>query len=126
MQTALYTVARDSINVLAGASFDADLYPAMPSMAEATDFFALLQANLHAAAQHTAMGHEGLRFRECPRPACLGAAQLICPLEDVEPGATDAELSTMLDQVMAELAASLVEATVVQMRSGGTSYIAPM
>ncbi|HEY6552632.1 MAG TPA: hypothetical protein VI669_04715 [Vicinamibacteria bacterium] len=109
MQSSLYTVARDSLDVLASVSFDVDLYPERP-VAKAADFFALLRSNLHAGALHAAMGHEGSRFRECPRPACLDAARLIPRLEEVEPGTTDAELGTILDQVKAELETSLLKA----------------
>lgn len=109
MQTNLYPVARDSLDVLAGVSFHMDLYPAMPPATKAADFFALLRANLHAAALHAAMGHEGPRFRECSRPACVDAGRLIPRLE-IGPGATDAELGTILDQVLAELETSLLKA----------------
>lgn len=110
MQSSLYTVARDSLNVLASVPVDVDLHPARPPVAKAADFFALLRSNLHAAALHAAMGHEGPRFRECPLPACLDAANLIPQLEEVEPGTTDAELGTILDQVLAELETSLLKA----------------
>lgn len=119
MQDNLYTVARENLNVLAGASFNVDLYPAMSSITRAADFFKVLRSNLDAGAMHAAMSHAGPRFRECPRPACLDAAQLIPAMEEIEPGATDAELRTMLAEVLAELESSL-EA------GGSRSYAAPM
>lgn len=63
----------------------------------------VLRANLHAAARHVALGHEGPSFRECSRPACREAANLIPFLEEIEPGATDAELDAILDRVQAAL-----------------------
>ena len=115
MQTSLYTVARDSLNVLVGASFNVDVDPAMPSVTKAADFFTLLQSNLNAAALHAAMGHEGPRFRDCPRPACLDAVQVIPRLEGLELDATDAEMNTILDQVMAELETNLLQAAAARM-----------
>ena len=113
MQTSLYTVARDSLSVLVGASFNVD--PAMPSVTKAADFFTLLQSNLNAAALHAAMGHEGPRFRDCPRPACLEAVQLIPRLEGLAPDATDSEMNTVLDQVLAELETNLLQAAAIRM-----------
>lgn len=109
MQSSLYTTARDRLDVLTSVPVDVDLRPAMPPATKAADFFALLRANLHAAALHVAMGHEGPRFRECSRPACVDAGRLIPRLE-IGPGATDAELGTILDQVLAELETSLLKA----------------
>lgn len=71
------------------------------------EFVALLRANLHAAAQHAAMGHEGPSFRGCLRPSCIDAAKLIPQLEELEPAATDAELDEVLDRVLAALEQSL-------------------
>lgn len=111
MQSDLLVVARDSLAVLAGVSLNVDLSPTTPpSVAQATDFFALLRSNLNAAALHAAMGHEGPRFRDCSCPPCLDAAQLVPELEGSEPGAADAELNTILDQVLAELETSLLKA----------------
>ena len=117
MQPNLYTVARESLNVVTGVSLNVDPDPISPPVAKAAkaaNFFALLWSNLHAAALHAAMGHEGSRFQECPRPACLDAAQLIPPMEEIEPGATDAELAAILDQALAEEEASLLETAMVQ------------
>lgn len=115
MQTSLYTVARDSLKVLVGAPFNVDLHPAMPSVTKAADFFTLLESNLNAASFHVAMGHEGPRFRDCPRPACLSAVQMIPHLEGLEPDGTDAEMHAVLEQVLAELEANLLQAAAVRM-----------
>ena len=74
------------------------------------EFIALLRANLHAAAQHAAMGHEGPSFRGCTRPSCQDAARLIPQLEELEQAPTDAELDMVLDRVLAALEQSLPEA----------------
>jgi len=115
MQTSLYTVARDSLNVLVGASFNVDVDPAMPSVTKAADFFTLLQSNLNAAALHAAMGHEGPRFRDCPWSACLDAVQMIPRLEGLAVDATDAEMNSVLDHVMAELETNLLQAAAIRM-----------
>ena len=115
MQTSLYTVARDSLTVLVGASFNVDLNPAMPSVTQAADFFTLLQSNLNAAALHADMDHEGPRFRDCPRPACLDAVQMIPRLEGLESDATDAEMNRILDRVLAELETNLLQVAAVRM-----------
>jgi hypothetical protein len=67
------------------------------------EFIQLLRANLQAAAQHTALGHEGTSFRECSRPGCRDAAMLIPSLEHVEVGATDADLEVVVNRVLDEL-----------------------
>lgn len=92
------------------------------------EFVALLRANLHAASQHVAMGHEGASFRSCSRPCCIDAARLIPQLEDLEAAATDAELDGILDRVLAALEESLPEAPAARPRParGGTSFAAPM
>src|SRR5688572_31404435 len=41
------------------------------------DFKEIVRANLQAAAQHAALGHEGPNFRECSRPSCRNASNLI-------------------------------------------------
>lgn len=65
--------------------------------------FATLRANLHAAARHAALGHVGPSFRECPGPACREAATLIPHLESLQAAATDAELDTILGEVLTSL-----------------------
>lgn len=92
------------------------------------EFVALLRANLHAASQHVAMGHEGASFRGCTRPCCIDAARLIPQLEELEAAATDAELDQILDRVLAALEQSLPEAPAARVRipRGGTSYAVPM
>src|SRR5690349_21321294 len=115
MQPNLYTVARESPNVLAGASLNVNLDPpAVSPLTGVADFFALLRSNHHAAALHAAMRHERPSFRECSRPACLDAGRMIPQLEGMEPGATDAELGTFLEQVLAELETSFRQAAMVQ------------
>lgn len=116
MQISLYTVARDSLNVLVGAPFNVDLSPAMPSVTKAAEFFTILQSNLNAAALHAALSHEGPRFRDCPRSSCLDAVQMIPQLEGIGPDATDAEVNTVLDRVMAELEANLLQVTAAAVR----------
>lgn len=92
------------------------------------EFIALLRANLHAASQHVAMGHQGASFRSCTRPCCIDAARLIPQLEELEAAATDAELDQILDRVLAALEESLPEAPAPRPRParGGTSYAVPM
>lgn len=120
MQADLYTIARDNLDVLARASFNVDLETAKSPLIKAADFFRLLRSNLDAAGLHAAMGHAGPRFRECDRPACLDAAQMIPRMEEIEPGATDAELGTMLKEVLAELESNLLKA------GASSYYAAPM
>ena len=88
------------------------------------EFIALLRANLHAAAQHAAMGHEGPSFRACARPSCIDAAKLIPQLEELEAAATDAELDEVLDRVLAALEESLPARP--RVARGGTFHAVPM
>ena len=92
------------------------------------ELISLLRANLHAASQHVALGHEGRSFRECSRASCQDAARLIPQLDEVEPSATDAELEAILDRVLAALQQSLPQAPAVRTGfvRGGTSWSAPM
>lgn len=92
------------------------------------EFIALLRANLQAASQHVALGHKARSFRECSRAACQDAAKLIPQLDEVEPGATDAELEAILDRVLAALEQTLPQAPAVRtgFTRGGTSWSAPM
>jgi hypothetical protein len=69
-----------------------------------------LQANLHAAAQHAALGHEAPTFRDCPRPMCLDAANLIGQPMVSEPGATDAELDAIFERLMYDPAMDAIQA----------------
>lgn|GEM_PF-2206246 len=62
-------------------------------------FFRTVRENLNAAAWHAEMGHEAPSFRECSRPMCRDARNLIPSL--VQPGATDAELHAIFDRVLA-------------------------
>lgn len=52
----------------------------------------VLRANLQAAAQHAALGHEAPTFRDCSRPTCQDAVNLIPYPVNIGPGATEAEL----------------------------------
>jgi len=73
------------------------LGPDAPSFDSA--FFRTVHENLNAAARHAEMGHEAPSFRECSRPMCRDARNLIPSL--VEPGATDAELDAIFDRALA-------------------------
>ena len=92
------------------------------------EFIALLRANLHAASQHVALGHEGGSFRECSRAACQDAARLIPQLDEVEPSATDVELEAILDRVLAALEQRLPQRLAARpgFARGGTSWSVPM
>jgi hypothetical protein len=76
-------------------------------------FLETLRANLHAASRHAALGHKGSSFRECPGPACIEAAKLIPELDPIQGTATEAELDTILDQVLNRL------------ETEGTSFFVP-
>jgi hypothetical protein len=93
------------------------------------DFVEIVRANLHAAAQHMALGHEGPSFRECSRASCRDAKNLIPSLEGME-GATDAELEAVLDRVLETLDETLAAAETTrklpEARYGGMAYSAPM
>jgi hypothetical protein len=93
------------------------------------DFVEIVRANLHAAAQHIALGHEGPSFRECSRASCRDAKNLIPALEETE-GATDAELEAVLDRVLESLDETLAAAQTTrrlpEARYGGMAYSAPM
>ncbi|HYN20148.1 MAG TPA: hypothetical protein VE078_04250 [Thermoanaerobaculia bacterium] len=67
------------------------------------DLVPLLRENLRAASQHLAMGHQSESFRECLRPGCLDAANLIPHLDSVQEGASDGELDRIFDRVQAAL-----------------------
>lgn len=41
------------------------------------DFKEIVRANLQADSQHATLGHEGPSFRECSRPSCRNASNLI-------------------------------------------------
>ena len=98
--------------------------PPAPPVEIDREFVALLRANLHAAAQHAALGHEGRSFRACARPSCIDAAKLIPQLEELEAAATDAELDEVLDRVLAALEESLPARP--RVARGGTFHAVPM
>jgi hypothetical protein len=59
---------------------------------------AIVRANLRAAAQHAALGHEGRSFRECSHATCQNASNLIPHLVALEQEMTAAEPSPVFDQ----------------------------
>jgi hypothetical protein len=66
----------------------------------APDFKTVVRANLRAAAQHILRGHTGRSFRECSRPACRNASNLIPYPVVVKPGVTDADLEAIFQRVV--------------------------
>ena len=60
----------------------------------------VLRANLHAAAQHAARGHEAPTFRDCSSLMCRDAANLVPHPVAVEPRATDAELDAIFQRAI--------------------------
>ena len=64
------------------------------------EFKAVVRANLHAAAQHVTLGHKGPSFRECSRPSCRNASNLIPYPVVVEPDVTEAELEAILQRLV--------------------------
>jgi hypothetical protein len=60
----------------------------------------VLHANLHAAVQHVALGHEAPTFRDCSRPMCRDAANMIAEPMPNEPGATEAELDAIFHRLI--------------------------
>ena len=102
-------------NRLSGSAFEVEPAPAVrPEAKTGSDplFLDTLRANLHAAAQHAALGHKGSSFRDCCGASCIEAANLIPELEPKQ-SATDAELDSVLDQVLLSL------------EREGTSFLAP-
>ncbi len=64
------------------------------------EFKSTLRANLRAAARHIMRGHQTLSFRECSRPACLNASNMIPYPVVVEKSVTDADLEVIFQRVM--------------------------
>jgi hypothetical protein len=64
------------------------------------DFRATVRANLRAAAQHVMRGHKTSSFRECSRPSCRNASNLIPYPVVIEPGVTDTDLETIFQRVV--------------------------
>jgi hypothetical protein len=91
---------------LIGIRHEEEPGPAMrpvPAPAEAQagpDFKATVRANIHAAAQHVMRGHKAASFRECSRPSCRNASNLIPYPVVVKAGATDAELEAIFQRVV--------------------------
>ncbi len=74
-----------------------------PASAEARpgpDFRAIVRANLRAAARHVMRNHPGPSFRECSRPACRNASNLIPYPAVVKPDVTDADLEAIFQRVV--------------------------
>ncbi|HEV2852781.1 MAG TPA: hypothetical protein VHC97_08250 [Thermoanaerobaculia bacterium] len=65
------------------------------------DFQGILRSNLHAAAQHAALGHQAPTFRQCLHGSCRDASNLVPYLVAAELGVTDAELDAMLNRTPA-------------------------
>lgn len=66
----------------------------------AVDFTEVVRANLHAAAQHAILGHEGPSFRECSRPSCRNASNLIPYPVVVEASVTDADMMEIFQRIV--------------------------
>ncbi len=66
-------------------------------------FLDTLRANVHAAARHAALGHNGTSFRECSSPTCMEAARMLPELDSTQGAPTQAELDAILDQVLTSL-----------------------
>jgi hypothetical protein len=64
------------------------------------DFLRTVRENLHAASRHVELGHEARTFRECSRPMCRDARNLIPSLE-IETAATDDELEAIFERALA-------------------------
>ena len=64
------------------------------------DFKAVVRANLRAAARHILRNHPGPSFRECLRPSCRNANDLIPYPAVVKPGVTEAELEAIFQRVV--------------------------
>lgn len=64
------------------------------------DLSEIVRANLHAAAQHATLGHAGPSFRECSRPSCRNASNLIPYPVELEPVTTEADLEEIFENVV--------------------------
>ena len=60
----------------------------------------ILRATLRAASQHVMRGHKTPSFRECSRPSCRNASNLIPYPVVVEKGVTDADLEVIFQRVV--------------------------
>ena len=75
----------------------------MPAGGEAqpgSEFKSIIRANLRAASQHIMRGHKALSFRECSRPSCRNASNLIPHPMVVEKGVTDTDLEVISQRVI--------------------------
>lgn len=100
------TLSPTALRFLGNLPLEAKPAPApAPEVAARRDvlFLDTLRANLHAAAQHAALGHMGPSFRECSGPACKEAARMLPELDPAQGAATDAELDAILDKVLTSL-----------------------
>jgi hypothetical protein len=64
------------------------------------DFKEIVRANLQAAAQHAMLGHEGPSFRECSRPSCRNASNLIPYPVVVEATVTEADMEEIFQRIV--------------------------
>lgn len=64
------------------------------------DFRAVVRANLRAAARHVLRNHLGPSFRECSRPSCRNASDLVPYPVVVEAGVAEAELEVIFQRVV--------------------------
>ena len=80
----------------------------MPTSGETqpgSEFKSIIRANLHAASQHILRGHKARSFRECSRPSCRNASNLIphpvlVEKGVTEKGVTDADLEVISQRVI--------------------------
>lgn len=88
------------------------------------EFKAIVRANLHAAARHVLRNHRGPSFRECSRPSCRNASDLLPYPVVVEEGATDAELEVAFQRVVtAALEEVAADPASIQMGWEGPAFI---
>jgi hypothetical protein len=66
----------------------------------AVDFKEIVRANLEAAAQHAILGHEAPSFRECSRPSCRNASNLIPYPVVVEASVTETDLEEIFQRIV--------------------------
>ena len=64
------------------------------------EFKSIIRANLRAASQHVMRGHKALSFRECSRPSCRNASNLIPLPLGVEKGVTDVDLEVIFQRAI--------------------------
>ena len=101
MQQALSSTV---LRYLGNLPLEAEIAPSpVPEARRDVLFLDTLRANVHAAARHAALGHNGQSFRECSSPTCMEAARMLPELNPAQGTATDAELESILDEVLISL-----------------------